>query len=174
VENVKTVPIHVSKARSPRLLRSQLRRYVHAAVASAAGVILPASTTYGFVIWYGRNHALFGSGAATGILLLCLVVPMMHTIARCSMRSMLVGLGAVAISAFLPAVIDAASIVVGVTVWIGLTVAHVVYRSLRSGVSHPDAYGTPDELNPRCSTCHARSFCPYQPGGIAERYTSNS
>ncbi|MBK6616229.1 hypothetical protein [Ottowia sp.] len=26
------------------------------------------------------------------------------------------------------------------------------------------------ERNPRCGTCHAKTFCPHQPGGIADRY----
>jgi hypothetical protein len=80
----------------------------------------------------------------------------------------LVGLG---LAALLPGWLEAALVVVGMTALVGLAVAHAVYKALRSRVSKPEVCGTPEELNPRCGTCHARSFRPYQPGGLADRYT---
>jgi len=153
------------------LLRAKLQRYAHAAAAIIAGGILPILATYGFLRWYSVNHAIPGSWWLTGLTLLTLVVLMAHSVAKCSVGYPLLGIIGIGLAAFMPKGLGYAVFFVGLSLMIGLAIAHAAYRALRSRVSEPEACKTSESPNPRCGTCHARSFCPYQPGGFADRYT---
>lgn len=59
----------------------------------------------------------------------------------------------------------------GVLVMCGMHIAFTVHERLKARwkVSGESAQCR-HERNPRCGTCHAKTFCPHQPGGIADRY----
>ena len=171
MENVKTIPIHALTSEAPRALRARLLRYLHVAIASVVGLIPPVFATLYAVVLYGRDHAIFNSGWMLGLVILFLVGLMFHSVAKCSSSYSLIGFAGFALAGFLPHGYGIALVLVGVTGLIGLSFAHGVYKALRSRQVLPDTCETHKALNPRCGTCHARSFCPYQPGGIADRYS---
>jgi hypothetical protein len=177
---METIPIHVAQSetpvqtKAPRLGRAKLLRYFHVALAwlialAPTAVALYAVAVHHLGFWFGNVDGLTDHWWYTGLLVLTLVVSGMHGVAKCSPMYSLVGMGGVGLGWFAPTLVIPAGIVAS-AVFAGLTLATKAYTALRAPHELPDACETRKELNPRCPTCHAKAFCPYQPGGIADRY----
>jgi hypothetical protein len=161
---METIQIHESKAsKAPRRARAKLLRYGHVAMALATGLALPVLTATGFVLWYAHHHVLFGSAVNTAIAILCLVVLSAHGVAKCSPMYALTAMAGIGLAWFLPKGLGFGLLLVGLTLFVGLAIAAEIYRRLRERHCEPEAGQTPEELNPRCGTCHAQ-FLPVPAG----------
>jgi hypothetical protein len=178
---MQSIPIHAAQAevpvpiKAPRRGRTKLLRQFHLALAWVIALAPAAAALYAvavlhFGFWFGNVDGLTDHWWYIALLVLALVVTGMHSVAKCNPIYSLVGMGGVAFGAFAPTLLIPAGIVAG-AFFAGLTLALKAYTALRTPHELPDACETREELNPRCSTCHAKAFCPYQPGGIADRYT---
>jgi hypothetical protein len=181
---MQTIPIHVastetsSKTSESRRSRAQLMRYFHLAIGwfialapMTAAVFAIAVKHIGLGLGGEVSHAL-DNPWILGVAITALVVMMGHSVATCSSASWLYLMGAMALANFAPSLLIPGGIV-AVALYVGLTISFKVYSALRVPHELPEACETRAELNPRCSTCHAKSFCIYQPGAIADRYTKS-
>jgi hypothetical protein len=177
-----TIPIRVApgeaaaQSEAPRLGRTKLLRYAHLALAwlialAPAGLALYAVAVEQLGLGLGGDVArLMQNPWVLGASILGLIFMTGHGVATCSPMSPIYGFGALGLASFVPSLLIPGGIV-AVALYVGLTLSLKIYAALRAPHELPDACETRAELNPRCSTCHAKSFCPYQPGGIADRYT---
>jgi hypothetical protein len=178
---MQTIPIHVAQSETPaqskarRLGRAKLLRYFHVALAwlialAPVGVALSAVSFEHLGLGLGDDVTrLIQNPWVFGVAIFGLVFLMGHGVATCSPMSGIYGMGAIGLACFAPSLLIPGGIVAVATI-IGLTLAFKAYTALRAPHELPDACETRKELNPRCPTCHAKAFCPYQPGGIADRY----
>lgn len=158
-------------------VRAKVSRCARLAAAVAVTVPLPLLVSYFLIRWFHVEPIMFGDTASTSLLMLALTAVFMHSMATCSITVVFFGLGCGVGLYFIDAPIVAGVVLVGFALLIGLWAAHKVNRKLLSwhaaSVANAQlrAQQEADKLNPRCGTCHARAFCPYQPSGFADRYT---
>jgi hypothetical protein len=168
---VKTIQIHLAKKESPRVLRSKLLRGAHLALAVLIGLSLPTLTIVGFFLGFHSHSLPLSEGWSTGLVTLTLLGLMLNSMASCEPKYLMIGMAGTGLSLLLPGEMRYALPVLGLSSIISLSIAHATYTTLRARTPKPEACATNDELNPKCSTCRVRSFCPYQPGGFADQYT---
>lgn len=176
-----TEPINSRITAVPGLRQTALR-YAHIGLASGAGLMLPLGTILGFAFW-NRLGTPINESVSTGLIVCAMVGLLLHAMAKCSIVFLVLGLTGMLLlsgmSHWFPMlsspVLMATILCLALTSLIGLRIAHALYRKLRlrtkSAVEVSTSCASAHELNPRCGTCHIRSLCPYQPGGIADQYT---
>lgn len=154
-------------------------------VASGAGLVLPLlaaylSTQLLFDLPLLQTNSTLstlayswlGRPLVDGFLMLFLTGLILHGVAKCApLYPMLSLLGLSAATNF-PAGTSLVLLVTAAAGVAGLVLAHALYTRLRPPQTEGEC--AVDTLNPRCKTCHARAFCPYQPSGIADRYTPDT
>lgn len=155
----------------PKRLRSQFTRYAHATASALIGLCLPVAVALGTLALYEANSILLSKMVSQVVALLVLACGLTGALIKCDQKFLFGTLLSIGAAAFVPPELGVGAIAVSLALIAGLSIAHGIYGRLRSG-HQPSEDRPAHELNPKCGTCHARSFCPFQPGGFADRYSA--
>lgn len=155
----------------PQRLRSQLTRYAHATASALIGLCLPVAVALGTLALYEANSILLNTMVGKLAALLIFACGLVGSFFKCDHKYLLGALLTVCSAAAVPPELGVGAVAVSLALFAGLAISHGIYGRLRSG-HQPSEDRPAHELNPKCGTCHARSFCPFQPGGFADRYSA--
>lgn len=169
----KTIPIVCETTPSPKLPENVWLRRMHAGIALLTGLILPAVAATVATTWFLGDKAPLPDVLAMSVICLVLIAMAAHTVAACNGIGMLVlGVPGLAGASLLFGNSNVAVVLLLLlTMFAGMAVGRVVYLKLRARTGGAQDKAENDKLNPKCSSCHAKHFCPYQPGGPADAYT---
>lgn len=161
------VPATTEESRPPRLFRSIAGATAQRLLAGGIALSIPLAVAFMVTSWVLQSGASLPEWIVKTVALVVLVCAGMATVAICDVKYFLIGIPAVAALGFLPLTISGGAVIVLVALVAGLAVGHYLYKAMA-----PIATDAARELNSRCQTCHAKVFCPMQPGGFADRYSS--
>lgn len=161
------VPANTDESRPPRLFRSLAAATAQRLLSGGLALSIPLAVAFMVTSWVLQSGASLPEWAVQSVALVGFVCTAMATVAICDVKYLAIGIPAVLALGYLPLTISSAALIVLVALVAGLAVGHYVYKAMA-----PIPSDAAHELNPRCPTCHAKSFCPMQRGGFAGRYSS--
>ena len=160
----------MSRPTQPRL--PFWRKSLNIGLASAIAVLPPAGCAYALAQGVAGGLTGLHAAIANTVLILCLVGMALHSLAKCSPIYLVIGMAGIGLAKYLLGLeLTGAFLAVGLTGVVGLALGHVAYQKLCARTPTSKACAPAESLNSRCRTCHAKHFCPYQPGGMADKYS---
>ncbi|MFY2597245.1 hypothetical protein ACOTHJ_12580 [Achromobacter xylosoxidans] len=172
----KTIPIACAPAEpAPKARVHWAQQLAQRAVVISVLAGIPALVAYVVMRLYDPTEAFLPSWAVNSGLVVLMMLSMVIGVAKCSplwglSAIALGGVSSLAIHLFGLPIVTAIT-PVAVSLIISLAASHSLHQFFLDGNQTKPGSPTAQELNPRCSTCHARAICPLQPGGIADQYT---
>lgn len=151
-------------------LRTLVRHKARTALAVLVALSIPTTTAVAMTLWVSHGGVSVSETVMKTVTILFFAGGLATTVAKCDPGLLVRVVGGALLLALTPLSFSGPLLLVTLALLVGLGVGHVAH-ALISPAKAAEAAARADELNPSCSTCHARSFCPFQPGGFADRYS---
>lgn len=153
---------------SSRGFSARMRRCFELVFLYLIALGIPLLTSYFVVSQYVVESPILSEVAIRSLAILALMLGLFFGVTTCSMITALSGILVCVVFGFGFHFFELATVgslaIVGASLWLSLTMANLINRFFIGSKSR-------GELNPRCASCHAKTFCPLQPGGIADQYS---